>query len=398
MASSSETVQTFNVQLHFKWEDVFRAETFFQAYDFQETIFYNPDQKQTQKPKSERVCRYCNRSMNDATFKKDAHLYPEFTGNRYLLSDSECDICNEIFGKYENHLANFFGPVFALQGILGKKRTGRGRDVSFTTPDKRFKIEPLKLKDGTKGVAISKADEKDTSIQISRGDGISYIQYTKHAYIPLKVHKLFLKMMFASLPENELSSYPSIPQYLLTEEANKNFMGSQHIIIHRKPFSLGHRSPIAHLFKKRDPNRRLPTHIFVIMFANLVVQVYLPDHISDIPLIYKSGMLPEIMPILPPFYATREQANEATYQSVPYMFSSKEEVIGETEKMIMQADPEILAQAVVYNAETDSQFPLESFGETMKILLFETGKTMDKTEVKEMLGIVSQLGPNKTKE
>jgi hypothetical protein len=394
--SQKDPKQGYEIPLHFKWDDVDRAEAFFQAYDFQKTIFYNPDEKQKLTLKTERLCRYCHKSMPEVTFRKDAHLYPEFTGNRYLLSDSECDVCNELFGKYENHLANFLGPVFALQGILGKKRTGRGRDVSFTTPDGRLKVEPIKMDDGTKGIIISKADENDPSIQIARAEGTTYIQYTKHDYVPLKVYKLLIKMMFASLPEKELVHYATIPEYLLTDKLDKHFEGCQHVIIHRKPFTLGHRAPIAQLFKKRDPNRRLPTHIFVIMFANLVVQLYLSDHTADIPLIYGSGVIPEIMPILPPFFATREQADETQYQTVPYMFISSGEVKGETEKMIMQTDSEILKQAVVYDPETDGKVPLENFGETMKILLFEEGKIMDTAQVRDLLEKASKLGPKKS--
>ena len=397
MAEQSEdkSGQGYNVPIHFKWEHVPLAEAFFQAYDFQETIFYNPSEKSKLKSKPERICRYCNKSMPDVTFKTEAHLYPEFLGNRYVLSDSDCDNCNELFNTYENHLANFLGPVFALQGILGKKRTGRGRDVSFTTPDGRLKIEPLKLADGTKGIAISKADPEDKSIQISRADGLTFIEYTKHTYIPLKVHKLLLKMIFGSLPQNELQFYPSIPGYLITDQFDENVIGCQHVIVHRKPFGLGHRAPLGHLFKKRDSNRRLPTHVFVIMFANLVVQVYLPDHVKDIPLIYESGEPPEMMPTLPPFFATREEADAMQYQTKSYMLYSNEEVKNEVECMVMQADPEDLAKAVVYNPETDSSAPVETFGDTMKILLFERGKIISTDQMKDLLHKASKLGPKK---
>ncbi|NCI51353.1 HNH endonuclease [Sediminibacterium roseum] len=383
------------VPLHFSKAQALFAQGFFQAYDFQDILFYNPEVVVKHKLKTDRSCRFCQKQMPDVTFKKDAHIYPEFIGNRKLVSDFECDECNSIFSKLENDLNHFLGPVLALQGIQGKKKKGRGRDVSYTAPDNRLKIEPIKLEDGTKGIAVSKADLGDPSITINHSGGETYIEYTKHDYIPLNVYKLLLKMAVCSLPEAEMKNYPSLPAYLLDDSLDEKMNGCQFMTIHRKPFSLGHRAPIGNLFKKRDKNRLLPTHVFVLMFANFVVQIYLPEHLDDIPLIYESGKLPEIAPILPPFFYSRKEADTLAYTSTNYMMNSKDTVEKELERISMQNNPQALAKAHVYNAYTDASVPVENFGETMKLLLFEEQKIISKTQLKELAKKAAQLGPKR---
>lgn len=379
------------LQLYFRKEHAPNAEAFFQTYNFQEVIFDYPARNVKLKIKSERVCRFCQKKMPDVSFRNDAHIYPEFIGNRKLVSDFECDDCNGIFSKIENHLTNFLANPCAA-GHQGKKKKGRGRDVSYTAPDNRLKIEPLKLNDGTKGIAISKAGSTDASITISRSGGETYIEYTKHSYIPLKVYKLLLKMGVCSLPESEMTNYPTLGEYLLGDGMDSRMNGSQVITIHRKAFGLGHRTPIGNLFKKRDKSRRLPTHIFVLMFANFVVEMYLPEHKDDIPLIYESGKLPEVVPILPPFFYSPQEADSIQYASVQYLLNAKSIVEKEVEKITMQYNPEDLARAHVYNPDTDSSAPLETFGETMKILLFQQGKITSNAQLKELTKKASQLG------
>ncbi len=72
-----------------------------------------------------RVCRFCGKAKPAVSFKKEAHVVPQFLGNRFLLSAQECDICNKLFGDlYENDFANYIGAL---------------RPFSFFTPSKNNK-------------------------------------------------------------------------------------------------------------------------------------------------------------------------------------------------------------------------------------------------------------------
>lgn len=73
-------------------------------------------------PPASRVCRFCRQQEPAVTFRMDAHLMPDFMGNRNLLSYFECDSCNYLFAKYEDSFANYLGLSRTFSQIKGKNR------------------------------------------------------------------------------------------------------------------------------------------------------------------------------------------------------------------------------------------------------------------------------------
>lgn len=66
-------------------------------------------------------CRFCDRDENEVTFNKIAHVFPESIGNNVLISNYECDECNQFFGNtIENEYSNFFGLYHSVMQIEGK--------------------------------------------------------------------------------------------------------------------------------------------------------------------------------------------------------------------------------------------------------------------------------------
>ncbi len=69
----------------------------------------------------ERRCAICQRNASELSFKKQAHVLPRSTGNRWLVTSRECDECNETYGKaHDNELINMLLPLLALQKIPGR--------------------------------------------------------------------------------------------------------------------------------------------------------------------------------------------------------------------------------------------------------------------------------------
>lgn len=68
-----------------------------------------------------RVCRYCGKSMPEVSFKKVAHTISEALGNKKIITNDECDACNQLFGdSIENDLICVFDyPRFKYR-IKGK--------------------------------------------------------------------------------------------------------------------------------------------------------------------------------------------------------------------------------------------------------------------------------------
>lgn len=74
--------------------------------------------------KEERICRFCNNENKEkkpVTFKKKAHAVPEALGNKGLVANEECDVCNETFGNtIEKDLIKYLDIYRVFFGISGK--------------------------------------------------------------------------------------------------------------------------------------------------------------------------------------------------------------------------------------------------------------------------------------
>lgn len=67
-------------------------------------------------------CRFCGKDESQTTFKNEAHIFPQFIGNKFAISKFECDCCNEKFSRIlENEFANFMKIFHTINGVRGKK-------------------------------------------------------------------------------------------------------------------------------------------------------------------------------------------------------------------------------------------------------------------------------------
>lgn len=75
------------------------------------------------KNKSERICRWCGRTLADgATFNKKGHAISESLGNKNIILYDECDACNGLFGNtIEETVATYYSFENVLFGVHGKK-------------------------------------------------------------------------------------------------------------------------------------------------------------------------------------------------------------------------------------------------------------------------------------
>ncbi|MBK6484055.1 MAG: hypothetical protein IPG01_13220 [Chitinophagaceae bacterium] len=134
--------------------------------------------------KSFRTCRFCKKKMPQVTFNNDAHIIPQFLGNKYLISDFECDSCNALFSKYESDFARFLGIHRAM--LVEEK------SLKFNSSDKNLFVQSSPDSDGhfisMKRVSDSNAFEFDKENQLVK------VNYTKGVYRPINVYKSLLKI------------------------------------------------------------------------------------------------------------------------------------------------------------------------------------------------------------
>lgn len=232
------------------------------------------DNKKKLKPKNERTCRFCGKSYPDVTFKKTAHIMPELLGNRKLVSDYECDICNWKFGQFESDLANYLGPFRTFSFIEGKKGIPK-----YKSADKALKIELAK-----DYIFDVKYKDFQKSIKYEIDDKILKIQCKSNPYVPINVFKSLLKSAISFVDENDLKYLKNTFKFLNDENFevndNENFIITLHQFfipgnIDNPPFII--------FYKKWEHLKKFeaPTMAFVFYIKNIVIQLFIPYHLED---------------------------------------------------------------------------------------------------------------------
>lgn len=84
--------------------------------------------------KNKRICRFCGKASGEVTFRKIAHSISEALGNKKIITNDECDSCNEKFGSgIENDLIlylNLYRNVFGIKGKNGVPKL-KGKNIEI---------------------------------------------------------------------------------------------------------------------------------------------------------------------------------------------------------------------------------------------------------------------------
>ncbi|MCZ7607038.1 MAG: HNH endonuclease [Planctomycetota bacterium] len=81
----------------------------------------NADKEVLGKRAGERLCRVCGRKAPVVKFRTEAHVIPRSLGNRWLVTQQECDECNGRYGReHDDELAKMLLPMLALLRIPGR--------------------------------------------------------------------------------------------------------------------------------------------------------------------------------------------------------------------------------------------------------------------------------------
>lgn len=133
--------------------------------------------------KSKRVCRYCNKRSPEVSFRKVAHSISEALGNKKIITNDECDACNEKFGKgIENDLILYLNLYRVFFGIRGKKGIPKFKG-------KKFEIEnnkTIKIKQILSDEEINYPNRDDLQIRLEATEKIT----TQNIYKTLSKYAL----------------------------------------------------------------------------------------------------------------------------------------------------------------------------------------------------------------
>jgi hypothetical protein len=294
------------------------------------------------KPIKDRVCRFCGLGADNTKFNKRAHAISELLGNKYLLSDSECDTCNEFFSSLENDLANFLGAVRTINGVEGKNKV-----PTFKSPGSELTIRKEDFY-GIDSTGVSRKDADNEVFAYDREKGIMQISFLKQPYTPLRLYKVLLKMAMSVMPDEYLADYEELLRLLLNDDKNR-LASFATIAAFEVPYPA--KSPRCHISQKASPDTAACTHVVSIYFQNIIFCISIPLNIKDInsEIYKKDGFL---IYMCPPLFLAEVDENESNDCLFEWKDLSATEPVRERQYMTLNMAPDAFANTQIYDPKT----------------------------------------------
>ena len=219
-------------------------------------------------------CRYCGKAGSDTTFRKKAHAFPEFIGNKILIANDECDRCNERFSTtLEDHFAKFLMPLLAVAQIRGKKGVPT---IKSRSGKSRFEVNT------SDWIMISHQDDTMYDIDNNKKNGFTF-NPERQPYIPMAVYKCLTKMAISMAPEEILPFFRSAINWISADD-HAGDLPPMTPLICLETFTPGprpYRAVCSILFTRKQDSDLVPYSIFVIAFGNSIFQIIVPSPERD---------------------------------------------------------------------------------------------------------------------
>lgn len=294
--------------------------------------------------KKNRVCRFCLKGEKETTFKKLAHVIPEFMGNKVLFSYFECDRCNDLFSKYETAFFNFDGLIQTFSRIKGKNGVPIFKDYKNDGLEIVGEGNNLKLliHDAIDSSDMSREEKLTayTSFKIDEVAGMINFNLTKPSYVPRHALKCLMKIAFCFMPPWDVKQCDTLRRWLINDIDETNFPSHPFFTVYREFQTINFRKPVAMLFARRGREKNewqelpVPYNTMLLMFGHLSYQIFLPfcdrDHwLWNEPEVYL--MLEEHM--------TKVKEGGLQAEGGLYDLSSCEKRVGEAHKFSVGWEP-----------------------------------------------------------
>ncbi len=218
------------------------------------------------KPRKKRVCRFCKKGFPDTLFRNNAHVIPQFLGNRYLIHNIECDACNLKFGVYETSFADSIGLLRTTDILEGHRNIPKFKNDGLVAYSEKDEL-------GNHKILIEASDPKK-AIYNEKEDSIIF-RTKKTPYVPLHIMKVLFKIGYSLLGEDELVDYPHLEKIINTSDLDNKLQEYCKVLVFTFPNYFC--NPFSITFKKREEFKdfRLPTKIVLVYFGRFMYEFVL---------------------------------------------------------------------------------------------------------------------------
>lgn len=171
------------------------------------------------KDKSQRICRFCGKTMPKAKFKKKAHAISESLGNKGLVCLEECDECNTRFGQtIEQDIEKLLQFQLMLKGIKGK----------VGSPSVKWKGVSVKndssssVNNDTKTIVLNFENKiaPQNKLELERflSQNVSFI---KEKIVPQNIYKCFCKYVLSLIDAHYLPYFKDTIKWINEEPTER---------------------------------------------------------------------------------------------------------------------------------------------------------------------------------
>lgn len=207
--------------------------------------------------RAKRVCRFCEKSAPEVSFKKKAHAISESLGNKKLVLLDECDNCNSKFSKtIEPDIVRYlslFRTAFKINAKGGVKGI---REKEFTIQnDTELKIT---LNNSPRPIDSSLPYD----IVLNYGEKLS----------SQNIYKCLCKFFLSLIPEEDLKHFSQTAKWIRGQFISSTLPLVAELIDY-KTFT---REPVLLVFKRKWPNKMLPLAFGEFRFTCLRIFFILP--------------------------------------------------------------------------------------------------------------------------
>ena len=249
------------------------AEFYDQHYAGIEPLFIRPGTKIVLGDKNNRVCRFCGKGENEVSFKLEAHAIPEALGNKSVVTNFECDNCNQLFGRgIENDLGNWSKPNRTFARIRGKSGVPT---LKKGGPDPGWRIEY-----GATGFEM-KHYEDDPIFYVDEERKQLRFELKRDSYTPVAVLKAFVKIGLTLIPAEELPNFVEALAWIREQDHTKGLVKEFPIFRTFQPGPMPNDLIVVMLMRRRPTVSGVPYAFLVIAYGNEVFQVFLPSPKQD---------------------------------------------------------------------------------------------------------------------
>lgn len=333
---------------------------------YETLVYYEPPGSRITKriPKTERICRFCQKISPDVSFKNEPHIIPELLGKNSGVSDFECDNCNQHFSRYETDFADFLGLVRSFYFTQGK-----GNIPTFKSPGESLVARMETLQGGKKALGISDNDKGAISVNTETGE--TTISYLKNSYTPINVFKSLIKIALTILPENEFRFYGEINHFISDEENHEYYAQFAQVLNYTTTARIT--NPCCYIFQRKRNVNEVPKHVFMLYFENFIYQVFIPRYALDEPL-YNVGKFTSYY--CPPIL---QEVSDSAKTCVSEIIDLSDTALVRKQKGTLkyQLDPKVFANAKIIDPVTKEKTDFDPNG-IVKINIFKIDEHFDR--------------------